>query len=108
MATQLPPPKRQKSNYSKSIAPPTAPAPVIPIPSIVVQFKNAETGESLGPAINLAADTGRDALQMLVNKLKGDVSGLIKVELTGRTRTRCHTPSISSPSQPWTAPRQRA
>lgn len=74
MSTQVPPPKRQKSNYSKSLLPTPAPAPVVPIPSIVVQFKNAENGESLGSAINLAADTGRDALQMLVNKLKGDVS----------------------------------
>lgn len=81
MSTQLPPPKRQKSNYSKSLLPPAAPEPAPHIPSIVVQFKNAETGESLGPAINLPADTGRDALQMLVNKLKGEV-GLLGL-LTG-------------------------
>jgi ribosome assembly protein 4 len=74
MATRLPPPKRQKSNYSKSIAPPAAPEPEVVVPSVVVQFKNAETGENLGPAISLPADTGRDALQMLVNKLKGEVS----------------------------------
>jgi ribosome assembly protein 4 len=74
MATKLPPPKRQKSNYSKSLLPPEVPAPAVPVPSIVVQFKNAETGANLGPAVNLPADTARDALQMLVNKLKGEVS----------------------------------
>lgn len=44
------------------------------VPNIVVQFKNSEDGTPLGPAINLPANTGRDALQMLVNKLKGEVS----------------------------------
>lgn len=73
MATLLPPPKRQKSNYSQSLLPPTVVEPETPPPSIVVQFKNAEDGSSLGPAINLPADTGRDALQMLVNKLRGEV-----------------------------------
>lgn len=43
-----------------------------PVPSIVIQFKNAEDGGLLGPAINLPADTSREALQMLVNKLKGE------------------------------------
>jgi ribosome assembly protein 4 len=74
MATLLPPPKRQRSAYSKSIRPDPEPAPAAPVPSIVVQFKNAEDASNLGPAINLPADTARDALQMLVNKLKGDVS----------------------------------
>jgi ribosome assembly protein 4 len=74
MATLLPPPKRQKSAYSQSLLPKVEPAPAAPIPSVVVQFKNAEDGSNLGPAINLPADTGRDALQMLVNKLRGEVS----------------------------------
>lgn len=72
MATLLPPPKRQKSNYAKSLLPKEPTPPPTPIPSIVVQFKSAEDGSSLGPAINLPADTGRDALQMLVNKLRGE------------------------------------
>ncbi|KAK4686004.1 ribosome assembly protein 4, partial [Tremellales sp. Uapishka_1] len=72
MATQLPPPKRQKSSYSKSLLPPTPAATPISIPSIVVQFKSSEDGSNLGPAINLPADTGREALQMLVNKLRGE------------------------------------
>lgn len=74
MATLLPPPKRQKSAYSQSLKPRVTPPPETPIPSVVVQFRNAEDGSSLGPAINLPADTGRDALQMLVNKLRGEVS----------------------------------
>jgi len=94
MATRLPPPKRQKSNYAKSLLPPAAPEPEVPVPSIVVQFKNAETGANLGPAVNLPADTGRDALQMLVNKLKGEVSttggctGLCRTELQSRRAER--------------------
>ncbi|WWD22007.1 hypothetical protein CI109_106495 [Kwoniella shandongensis] len=72
MATLLPPPKRQKSAYSQSLKPPAAPEPAKVIPSIVVQFKSSEDGANLGPAINLPADTGRDALQMLVNKLRGE------------------------------------
>ncbi|ORX33484.1 WD40-repeat-containing domain protein [Kockovaella imperatae] len=71
MATLLPPPKRQRSAYSKSIKPDPVPE-AVEIPSIVVQFKNAEDGSSFGPAVNLPADTSRDALQMLVNKLRGE------------------------------------
>jgi ribosome assembly protein 4 len=74
MATLLPPPKRQKSAYSQSLKPRvTTPEPT-PVPSVVVQFRSAEDGSNLGPAINLPADTSRDALQMLVNKLRGEVS----------------------------------
>ena len=74
MSTLLPPPKRLRSAYSRKINPDPAPPPAAPVPSIVVQFKNAEDASNLGPAINLPADTTRDALQMLVNKLKGEVS----------------------------------
>ena len=77
MATLLPPPKRLKSAYSQSLKTPPPPTSSTTAPSIVVQFRSAEDGASLGPAINLAADTGRDALQMLVNKLRGEVSHLI-------------------------------
>lgn len=77
MSTLLPPPKRQRSAYSQRINPDPAPPPAAPVPSIVVQFKNAEDGANLGPAINLPADTARDALQMLVNKLKGEVSYIL-------------------------------
>jgi len=74
MTTLLPPPKRQKSAYSQSLKPPPPPTSSTPVPSVVVHFRSAEDGSSLGPAINLSADTGRDALQMLVNKLRGEVS----------------------------------
>jgi len=74
MSTQLPPPKRQKSAYSQSLKPAEPPKDAVPVPSIVVQFKSAEDGSNLGPAINLPADTDRNALQMLVNKLRGEVS----------------------------------
>ena len=71
MATLLPPPKRQRSAYAQSLKPDPVPEPVV-VPSVVVQFKGTEDGSNLGPSINLPADTGRDALQMLVNKLKGE------------------------------------
>ena len=74
MATLLPPPKRQRSAYAKSIKPDPLPEPPAPIPNVVVQFKNAEDGSVLGPAVTLPANTARDALQMLVNKLRGEVS----------------------------------
>jgi ribosome assembly protein 4 len=73
MATLLPPPKRQKSSYSQSLKPREPTPEAKPVPFIVVQFKSAEDGSSLGPAINLPADTDRNALQMLVNKLRGEV-----------------------------------
>jgi hypothetical protein len=73
MATLLPPPKRQKSAYSQSLKPPVPFVAPKPAPSVVVQFKSSEDGSNLGPAINLPADTARDALQMLVNKLRGEV-----------------------------------
>lgn len=83
MATLLPPPKRQKSAYSQSLKPRvTTPEPT-PVPSVVVQFRSAEDGSNLGPAINLPADTGKDALQMLVNKLRGEVSSCIRHHVDG-------------------------
>ncbi|KAI9635528.1 WD40-repeat-containing domain protein [Dioszegia hungarica] len=72
MSTLLPPPKRQKSAYSQSLKPRVPTPEPTPVPSVVVQFRSAEDGSNLGPAINLPADTGRDALQMLVNKLRGE------------------------------------
>lgn len=71
MATLFPPPKRQKVNYDPARVVPPTPAPEMP--HVVVHFRNAEDGTELGPAINLPADTSRDALQMLVNKLRGEV-----------------------------------
>ena len=108
MATLLPPPKRLKSAYSQSLKTPPPPTSSTTAPSIVVQFRSAEDGASLGPAINLAADTGRDALQMLVNKLRGEVSHLIPdsrlasgVSSTDEEyspRTLSHTPSTWYPA----------
>ena len=73
MTTLLPPPKRPKTAYAQSLKPRLPTPPVEVVPHVVVQFRNAENGSNLGPSINLPADTGRDALQMLVNKLKGEV-----------------------------------
>lgn len=75
MATLLPPPKRQKLNNShpRSVQKISATEEERYVPQVIVQFKNAEDGTLLGPAINLPADTNREALQMLVNKLRGEV-----------------------------------
>lgn len=75
MATLLPPPKRQKldNSHPRSVQPKSATEERY-VPQVIVQFKNAQDGALLGPAINLPADTSRDALQMLVNKLRGEVS----------------------------------
>jgi hypothetical protein len=85
MSTQLPPPKRQKLNnvaHERDVKPTKqVDEPERYVPNIVVQFKNAEDGTPLGPAINLPANTGRDALQMLVNKLKGEVNHSILVPI---------------------------
>jgi hypothetical protein len=106
MSVLLPPPKRQKSAYSQSLLPPAPPVTAAPVPSVVVQFKSAEDGSNLGPAINLPADTGRDALQMLVNKLRGEVRScsatlqagdLADVRLN-RMKTLCPMLFISCPA----------
>lgn len=75
MATLLPPPKRQKldNSHPRSVQAKTTTEERY-VPQVIVQFKNAEDGALLGPAINLPADTNREALQMLVNKLRGEVS----------------------------------
>ncbi|KAJ9104516.1 hypothetical protein QFC21_002012 [Naganishia friedmannii] len=76
MATLLPPPKRQKLNNSHPRDPQNNKISTGQeeryVPQVIVQFKNAEDGALLGPAINLPSDTNREALQMLVNKLRGE------------------------------------
>ncbi|RXK35253.1 ribosome assembly protein 4 [Tremella mesenterica] len=66
MTTLLPPPKRLKSAYSQSLLPPPAPKQT---PTVVIQFRNFSDGSDLGPSVNLPADTSREALQLLVNRL---------------------------------------
>lgn len=65
---RLPPPKRVKlSGPSLDV-----PAPVVPkAATVVVQFRSSVDGSSMGPAVSLPADTGRDGMEMLVNRLKG-------------------------------------
>lgn len=118
MSTQLPPPKRQKLHnvpHERDIKPskPVEEAERF-VPNIVVQFKNSEDGTPLGPAINLPANTGRDALQMLVNKLKGEVSSTCRCcmrrrwtdrfcalfDLHDRMKNPCLMPSTSNLETP--------
>ncbi|KAG8902537.1 hypothetical protein FRB99_004372 [Tulasnella sp. 403] len=71
MATLLPPPKRVKLTHGTAQIPEKKPEPVEPAPTIVVQFVAEDTGTPLGPAVNLPADLGREALEALVNSLSG-------------------------------------
>ncbi|KAF8586452.1 WD40 repeat-like protein [Ramaria rubella] len=66
MAALLPPPKRQKVYHG--IEPPV-PAPISPVPNVVVQFVSEKDGQALAPAVNVPADFAREGLEALVNKL---------------------------------------
>lgn len=72
MATLIPPPRRKKAKTSHEDSSNTENS--IEAPSVVVQFTSADDGSNLGPAVNLPADTPREALEVLVNQLKGSVS----------------------------------
>lgn len=76
MSTLLPPPKRQKSAYSQSLKPPEATPEPERIPEITIQFVSADDNSPLGPPMRVPADMPRNALQALVNEIKGDVSGI--------------------------------
>lgn len=71
MAALLPPPKRQKVYHG---VPEPTPAPIKPASNILVQFISEEDGSVLAPTINLPADTSRDGLEALVNKLSKVIS----------------------------------
>ena len=71
MATLLPPPKRQKVYHG--IPEPEQPEPE-PSPSIVVQFVAEDDGRSLAPSVQLPANVSREDLELLVNRLTGEVS----------------------------------
>ena len=70
MATLLPPPKRQKTFHG--VQEPEKPPPE-PSPSIVIQFVAENDGRSLAPSIQLPANVSREDLELLVNKLTGEV-----------------------------------
>ncbi|BGP16464.1 hypothetical protein JCM10213_003902 [Rhodosporidiobolus nylandii] len=70
MSTQIPPPpKRVRTQGPTQVAAKEAAA--VPAPTIVCQFRNAQDGTLLGPAVSLPADTGREGLELLVNSLRG-------------------------------------
>ena len=66
MATLLPPPKRKKLYHGIS-EPQELPQQA---PNIVVQFVSDDDGEVLAPAVTIPANLPRDALEVLVNKLR--------------------------------------
>lgn len=72
MATLIPPPRRKKAKTAHEEE--SKQDSAIDAPSVVVQFTSADDGSNLGPAVNLPADTPREALEVLVNQLKGSVS----------------------------------
>ncbi|EGU13120.1 hypothetical protein RTG_00649 [Rhodotorula toruloides ATCC 204091] len=73
MSTVIPPPPKR----ARTTGPPSAAslaakeASSLPVQSIVCQFRNAQDGTLLGPAVSLPADTGREGLELLVNNLRG-------------------------------------
>lgn len=72
MATALPPRKRLKAIDTRA----TLPTPVVaapkPVELVVIQFTD-DKGNNVGPRVQLPADAPRQALEMLVNKLGGNV-----------------------------------
>lgn len=66
MATRLPPPKRVKVYHG---VPEPEPEHLKPSPNIVVQFVSEDDGRALAPAVNLPANTSREGLEALLNKL---------------------------------------
>jgi ribosome assembly protein 4 len=78
MATLLPPPKRVKLTHGTARVPEVVPEPQEIAPTVVVQFVSEDDGRTLGPAVNLPADLGREGLEGLVNNLSGSV-GLLDV-----------------------------
>jgi len=72
MSTVIPPrPKRQRLQAPSAAA--AAVAAQGPVQTIVCQFRNAQDGTLLGPAVSLPADTGREGLELLANSLRGTV-----------------------------------
>lgn len=70
MTTQIPPaPKRQRLTGPAALAAKEAAAG--PVSTVICQFRNAQDGTLLGPAVSLPADTGREGLELLVNNLRG-------------------------------------
>ncbi|TFK68735.1 WD40 repeat-like protein [Pluteus cervinus] len=69
MATLLPPPKRVKLYHGVSEPEPEPPKPTA---NIVVQFVSEDDGQALAPAVNIPANTPREGLELLLNKLTKD------------------------------------
>lgn len=96
MATRLPPPKRVKVYHG---VPEPLPEQVIPSPNIVVQFVSEDDGRALAPAVNLPANTSREGLEAVLNKLSTQVMARIGCVLCNltiyRMKIQCHFHSMS-------------
>ncbi|BGP40381.1 ribosome assembly [Rhodotorula kratochvilovae] len=70
MSTVIPPaPKRQRLVAPSALA--AKAAAEGPVSTIICQFRNAQDGALLGPAVSLPADTTREGLELLANNLRG-------------------------------------
>jgi hypothetical protein len=117
MTTQIPPaPKRQRLTAPAAIAAKEAAAG--PVSTVICQFRNAQDGTLLGPAVSLPADTGREGLELLVNNLRGTVSSsaalsllllsiaqreaflLHRMRIRFRSRSTCNCLRPSNPTRP--------
>jgi ribosome assembly protein 4 len=70
MATRLPPPKRVKVYHG---VPEPEPEQVNPSPNVVVQFVSEDDGRPLAPPVNLPANTSREGLEAVLNRLSTQV-----------------------------------
>ena len=98
MATRLPPPKRVKVYHG---VPEPEPEPVKPSPNIVVQFVSEDDGRVLAPVVNLPANTSREGLEAVLNRLSTQVIALsrigrvIHILTIYRMKILCHFHSMS-------------
>jgi ribosome assembly protein 4 len=81
MATRLPPPKRVKVYHG---VPQPEPEPVKPSPNIVVQFVSEDDGRVLAPVVNLPANTSREGMEAVLNRLSTQVMALSRIGLVIR------------------------
>ena len=106
MATWLPPPKRAKLYHGVPEPEPEQPKPS---PNVVVQFVSEEDGRSLAPAVNLPANTSREGLEVLLNKLSTQVRSSFATCIFGLDQTQDEDPvpfsfHVALPDGPDTKP----
>ncbi|BGP08275.1 ribosome assembly [Rhodotorula toruloides] len=107
MSTVIPPPPKR----ARTAGPPSAAslaakeASSLPVQTIVCQFRNAQDGTLLGPAVSLPADTGREGLELLVNNLRGTAEDPVPFSFHLQLPSAA-APEPTDPSAPPTKPEE--